>query len=149
MALAALIVARLAELQPGALAGAVVAVSESKPTRRRPLPTFRQETIGQEDAFAEGERERRERLRSNRPDVLLVPLVGGPLDGGRFRVPRDLLASAGPDAHAEHEFPVRLPAMSDRIIIPGERPRSAIYRLDRSMNVLQFTGQTIVLGGPR
>lgn len=105
--------------------------------QRRPSwsrPTFKTEVIGEHDAFVEGEKERRERI-ENMPvtDVnhqTYLPLSGGPLDGGGFRVPTMMLRKGGTTPIT---FPIPIPAEPSKVIVPAgthiPRPR-AIYQLD-------------------
>jgi len=98
-------------------------------------PTFATEVIGEHDAFVEGEKERREKL-ENMPvtDVnhqTYLPLSGGPLDGGGFRVPTMMLRRGD----ASPEFPVPIPAEPSKVIVPAGAhvPRArAVYRLDKN-----------------
>lgn len=98
-------------------------------------PTFTTEVIGEHDAFVEGEKERRERI-ENMPvtDVnhqTYLPLSGGPLDGGGFRVPTMMLRRGD----AAPEFPIPIPAEPSKVIVPAHVhvPRArAVYRLDKT-----------------
>ena len=106
--------------------------------QRRPSwsrETFKTEVIGEEAAFQDAEREREQRL-ANMPvtDVnhqTFLPLIGGPLDGGVFRVPTMMLRR-GP---ASPTFPIPIPAKSSGLIVPDgvHVPRvRAVYKLDKT-----------------
>lgn len=106
-------------------------------------PTFATEPIGERDAFAEAEAERRRRLENMSPDDVnhqqRLPLIGGPLDGNTFRVPTAMLrrGSGGADAR----IPVKLPDDGPQVLLPDGRParnRWAVYRLDRRDRALRF-----------
>lgn len=95
--------------------------------------TFKTEAIGEEAAYQEAEHERQQRI-ANMPvtDVnhqTYLPLVGGPLDGGGFRVPTMLLRLGGSKPQT---FPIPV-ADESKVIVPEgvHKPRlRAIYRLD-------------------
>lgn len=97
--------------------------------------TFKTEVIGEKAAFEEAEHERKQRI-ENMPvtDVnhqTYLPLAGGPLDGGGFRVPTMLLRRGGPNL----TFPIPIPTPPSPILVPRDVhvPRArAVYRLDRT-----------------
>ena len=91
--------------------------------------------IGEKAAFEEAEHERAQRIANMPPtDVnhqTVLPLMGGPLDGGAFRVPTWMLRGGG----KAPEIPVLVPAATSAIILPegAHRPRQrAVYQLDRT-----------------
>jgi hypothetical protein len=83
------------------------------------------EWIDPDEAFAEGENERIARLRAHARPVAALALVGGPRDGGTYRVPLALLNTSRP-----FSFPIMGDA--DGPAVFGE------YRLDRGMMVLRY-----------
>jgi hypothetical protein len=97
---------------------------------------FQSETIGVDAAYQEGERERELRI-ANIPatDVrhqTYLPLVGGPLDGGGFRVPTLMLRGRGGSGPVTIPIPV---GPDSKVVVPTgvHKPRQrAIYRLDRT-----------------
>lgn len=101
-------------------------------------PTFTTEVIGEKAAYEEADHERRQRLENMSPrDVnhqTVLPLMGGPMDGGTFRVPTWMLRG-GDGAGKPPEIPIVIPGQDETIVLPNgvHRPRRrAVYRLDRT-----------------
>jgi len=95
--------------------------------------TFQTEVIGEKSAYEEAEHERIQRIQNMPPtDVnhqTRLPLMGGPMDGGGFRVPTWMLRGGG----KAPEIPILVPAQASSVVLPEgvHRPRQrAVYQLD-------------------
>lgn len=100
------------------------------------------EVIGEKAAFEQAELDRQAALRDMPvTDVhhqTRLPLIGGPLDGGTFRVPT-MLMRRGP---AQPEFEIPIPhAQTAALYLPEATVRAvhrAVYRLDKQARALRF-----------
>jgi hypothetical protein len=107
-------------------------------------PTFHTEAVGERAAYEEAEIERRRRLENMSPEDVnhqqRLPLLGGPLDGGTFRVPTAMLRRGSGGAGVE--IPIRVPDDGGpKVLLPDGRPargKWAVYRLDRRERLLRF-----------
>jgi hypothetical protein len=95
------------------------------------------EWLDPDEAFAEGEKERAERIRKHARPVGSLPLVGGPRHGGTYRVPLELLQRGGRfsfpilgQAHPENE--AKNLGRDAVVRVHGE------YVLDRGMMILRY-----------
>lgn len=113
---------------------------------KHPLPhwarqTFKTEAIGEKAAFEEPVLARKAALaampESDPNHQVRLPLVGGPMDGGAFRVPT-MLMRRGPAAPT---FEIPIPADAAPLYLPQSvhRPAArAVYRLDKAHRLLRF-----------
>lgn len=108
----------------------------------RKLPGIKTEVIGEEEAFAEGDRERIARQRAKQPQVVQMRMIGGPCDGATFPVPLGVLQRQA----SNFEINAPLPRYDGPLILPNERERHAIYRLDRGSMVLRYDRVEVVRG---
>ena len=102
--------------------------------RRAPGHTrklFKQETLSQEEHFAEGDKARAEQYTLE----YRLPAVGGPMDGLTMRVPVDLFRKRVP-----LEVPVSMGDYStlDAHGRPIPRPERAVYRLDHASRAWRY-----------
>lgn len=101
------------------------------------------ELIDPEEAFAEGDRQRAAKMEARFPRMARIMLVGGPLHEKVVVVPLDIVQRSD-----GMELPLALPRMSETIIIPGERRRHGVYRLDRAQGVARYTETVQYQGAP-
>lgn len=121
-----------------------------RPHYGRKLPGIKTEIIGEKAAFEEGQREmdaRRKALVENRPQTVRVRLLGGPLDGGVFPVPRPMLQHR-PGAEPA-EIPIKVPRYKGKVVLPDslDRQMHAIYRLDTATKHLRYVRTVHLPGG--
>lgn len=91
------------------------------------------EIVGHDDAYQEGERQRQERMRAKHMPTVPIRLIDGPYNGRTMYVPEGFANEAdGAD------LPLALPNMSDSIVIPGERRRHGVYRLNAMNRTARF-----------
>lgn len=95
------------------------------------------EVIGEHDAFLEQARREDAKRKEWFDRFIALPMVGGPLDGTKYAVPKALMRGNQPI-----ELPVELPHVQTPLILPKQYKRYAVYGLNRAAGVLDYARTT-------
>ncbi len=95
---------------------------------------YNPEAIGFDAAFDEGERQLREQYEAKLAGLVSIPVIGGPLDGNRFRIPTEMLQG---ELKAPFEVPFEI-GEATALVVGEKHKRVAVYRLDPSSAAMKF-----------